>query len=61
MLSVKKRALVDNFSKDSKIPISTGLTRLFEDKALGGCTQAPGKGWNERVTSKKTEGAGADS
>ena len=39
MLSVKKRALVDNFSKDSKIPISTGLTRLFEDKALGGCTQ----------------------
>ena len=31
---------------------------LFEDRALGGCTQAIGKGWNERVSSTSEDPRG---
>ena len=45
-----KHSLTENFSKDAKIAVSTGLSMIFENRALGGCTQAIGKGWNERVS-----------
>ena len=53
-----KHTLTENFSKDAKISVSTGLNMLFEDRALGGCTQAIGKGWNERVSSTSEDPRG---
>ena len=53
-----EHTLTENFSKDAKISVSTGLNMLFEDRALGGCTQAIGKGWNERVSSTSEDPRG---